>query len=631
MNLKHAHLLFLLALGAAVFVPAAGTHDLWPADEPRYAQVAREMRQTGDYLTPHINGEPYLEKPPLLFWAIAAVSQPFGDVTAVSARIPSVISALVVVALTYLLAARLYSPRLAFWAGLVLITSNRFWWQATHAQIDMLLTAFMTGCLYAFWRWRHERRTLWLIVFYGCSAAGVYAKGPVGVIFPLLLIFSFYWRRPELRKKTHWVLGILVIAFLIGLWLIPARVAASREAATAAQEAIASNLFRQTIGRFILGVSKAQWPWFYLETLPVDWLPWSLFLPWTIYYIWKRRREGEEMRFLLCWTVPAFLFFSISIGKRALYLLPLFPAIAILVARSVQDLMDSDRVTWRRRTGLIWAIALLLLAVIPFGMRFSEYGDAWTPKLLVFSVCAAVFGIITLYHWLRTGMNRLHTLVAAHFAGLAIIAAFVVFPVINQFKSARQFCEPVRTLAESGEDFRLYSVAFSREEYIFYSHHFHTPVLTDLLDLETAQPLSLRENAELQKRMKDSIADAVEEVPIQIVDTVTHDEVDALEEAVLDAAADEVSPEMLERFRKALFRETQAFCDKFESEAPAFLFVMENDWRWMLPINPCVRTYPIVRSEQVGGRYVLLIANAAGAALLEQHDIAVKIKSPADG
>ena len=139
MNVTRAQLLFLLLLGLAVFVPAIGTHDLWPADEPRYAQVAREMLESGDCLTLRINAEPYLEKPPLLFWAIAAVSKPFGDVSAISARIPSVVSALVVVALTYLFAARLYTPRLAFWSALVLMTANRFWWQATHAQIDMLV------------------------------------------------------------------------------------------------------------------------------------------------------------------------------------------------------------------------------------------------------------------------------------------------------------------------------------------------------------------------------------------------------------------------------------------------------------------------------------------------------------
>jgi len=128
--------------------------------------------------------------------------------------------------------------------------------------------------------------------------------------------------------------------------------------------------------------------------------------------------------------------------------------------------------------------------------------------------------------------------------------------------------------------------------------------------------------------MKKSIADAVEEVPVKIANTVTPEELQALEAAMRTAADDEVPPEMLERFRNALTRETNAFLSVFESDNPAFLFVMENDWRWVLPIHPSVRTCPIVRSEQVGSRYVLLIANGAGAALLEKYAIDIKIKHP---
>ncbi len=628
LNVKSAQLLFLLFFAVAVFVPAIGTHDLWPADEPRYAQVAREMLETGDAITLRINEEPYLEKPPLLFWTIAAVSKPFGDVSALTARVPSVVSALVVVALTYLLAARLYSPRVGFWSALILITTNRFWWQATHAQIDMLLTAFMTGSLYAFWRWHKAPRPGWLLLFYACSAAGVFAKGPVGAIFPLLLIFSFYWKRPDERKQTHWILGMLAVAVLSALWLIPARMAAAREAQTVAREVVATDLFHQTIGRFILGVSKAQWPWYYLKTLPVDWLPWSLFLPWTLPYVWKRRREGDEMRFLLCWILPAFVFFSASVGKRALYLLPLFPVMAMLIARSVLDLMEGDHVVWRRRTGLAWAALLLLLAAAPFTLRFSTYPDAWSTELLVFSASAVTFAAITLYFAIRTDMRQLHTLMASHFAGLAILAALVVLPQVNHFKSARPFCEPLRTLAEAGESFHLYSVGFSREEYVYYSHHPHTPVLIELLDLETEQPLEPREMVRLQKHMKKSIANAVEDVPINVVDSVTEAELQALQEALHEAADDEVAPEMLEQFRDKLVRETNAFLDAFESDASAFLFVMENDWRWILAIHPIACAYPIVRSEQVGRRYVLLIANKAGAACLEKHGIDIKIKHP---
>ena len=110
-------LLALVAFAAFLFALDTSQHDLWPPDEPRYAQVAREMLESGDWLVLRVNGEPYLEKPPLLFWAIAAVSVPFGDITETTARIPSILAGLGTVVLTYLIATRLFGRRTAWWAG----------------------------------------------------------------------------------------------------------------------------------------------------------------------------------------------------------------------------------------------------------------------------------------------------------------------------------------------------------------------------------------------------------------------------------------------------------------------------------------------------------------------------------
>src|SRR5690606_38065267 len=125
---------------------------LWPADEPRFGEVAREILQTGNWLVLHVNGEPYMEKPPLFCWLIAIVSAPFGDVSEFTARMPSIAAALVTVLFTFLITARMTGSRQALMAALVLMTASRFWWQARTAQIDMVLTACLTVAFYAFWR-----------------------------------------------------------------------------------------------------------------------------------------------------------------------------------------------------------------------------------------------------------------------------------------------------------------------------------------------------------------------------------------------------------------------------------------------------------------------------------------------
>ena len=173
MSTERARLYLLLAVSAVLFSAGIRQYDLWSPDEPRFAQAAREMIQRGDYLAPHVNAQPYMEKPPLLFWLMALCSAPFGDVNEFGARMPSVAAGVATVGLTYLLALRvLKDTRLALWAAIILMTNLRFWWQARFGQIDMLLTACMTAGLYALWRFDEERDRRWLFLLYGAVAAG---------------------------------------------------------------------------------------------------------------------------------------------------------------------------------------------------------------------------------------------------------------------------------------------------------------------------------------------------------------------------------------------------------------------------------------------------------------------------
>ena len=619
MKRETSTLLFLLALAAVLFATHLGGYDLWPPDEPRFAQVAREMMQSGDYLVPHINGEPYKEKPPLLFWSIAALSQPFGDVNEITTRIPSVVSALIAVLFTFLLARSLYGPRVAFWAALILITTQRFWWQSRFGQIDMLLAACLTVSLYAFWRWHETRRAPWLAAFYLAAAAGLYAKGPGTLVFPVLLAISFYWRDKSQWRAMYPILGAAAIALFYAVWLVPARMGAAAEAGAATSHTISSDLFRQTIGRFVFGVSHANPPWYYFETLPVDWLPWALFLPWTLPWVWRRRKEGPEMRLLLCWTLPAFIFFSIALGKRAIYLLPLSPALAIFFARSVLDLMDSDRVRWRRRTGLVWCAGLVLLAVAPQALLLSKYKDAWTPGLAVFSLLAAACAVHAGLTSLRREARQLHAAMAGHFAVLALAVATVIFPAVNPHKSVEPLCAPVRHLVESGERLELYSVGFTREEYIFYTRHFHKPVFTDMLDLSLGD-LDVMAQAKQLSKLHDAIGDEVEDVPVADFHNLSNAEIQALSEA-LDRAFETApgDPAVRQAFKTALTAKVAEFFTTFTGPTPAFMFVQEDDWRWMLALEPRWHDQVVLHGQQAGSREVLLIANPAGASLLSKE------------
>lgn len=644
--LKHVPLIFVLLCGTVLFGINVSGYDLWSPDEPRFAQVAREILQSGDWLVMHVNGEPYYEKPPLMFWTIALFSLPFGDVSELTARMPSILGALATLLLTFLLAERMYGKRVAFTSSVILMTMALFWWQARTAQIDMYLTAWTTLTVFAFWRHSETRETKWLVVMYAAMAAAVLAKGPPGIVFPLLLALAFYWRKREQRRSLHLVIGVVAVAIIVGLWLIPAYFMAGAEETRprmtedTSAGMIAQNLYRQTIGRFVLGVSKKQPPWYYFLNLPINVFPWTLFLPWVVYAAWKRRREGPAMRLLLCWILPAIVFFSISSGKRAIYLLPIFPAIAILFGTTIIELMDSDRTKWRRRTGYVWATIMLLLGLPAFPLAYmalngnlDEFGVFLASKdlpvaitdngltviltVLPLCVCALAFFVHAIISAWRVEGRTVPYAIAGHFAGLAAVLAVIVFPFVNTFKGAGDFCAPIRELAEQGEDFRLYSVAFSREGYIFYSKHHHIPFLVEEWPLPVPEGRDPEEIATQQRAMGGVLRRATQDVPVADIAQVTDAELDSLR-AAADAAFSFVSDksDLAEPFRIAVREAVQEFRVNLGGPEPAFLFVQAQDWRWLLTFDPALRALPVIGHESVGSRQVLLVCNKAGSRLL---------------
>ena len=593
-------------------------YDLWPADEPRYGEVAREMMLTGDYLAPHVNGSPYREKPPLLFWSIVAVSLPFGEVTETSARIPSIVAAMITLMLTFALARRLFDERTAFLAVVILATAGRFWWQARTVQIDMVLTACVTAAIYSLWRWHNERKAIWLVGMYLAIALALLAKGPPGLVFPLLLIFAFYWKQRDERRSTHWLMGTAGAIALVAMWLIPARASISVEAAAGAEGAISSNLFRQTLGRFVMGVSHAEPPWYYIENLPVDLLPWTLFLPFTLIYAWKRKRENQSMRFLFLWIVPAFIFFSISIGKRALYLLPLYPAIAILIARSIFALDEEQRSVWVRRTGYAWAVFVLMASAAPLVVPMTPYAESFSPALLWLTAA----GIISAVFWrvspLKGNAMRLAGAVALHAALLQGAVATTVLPIINDHKSARSFCEPMRLLNETHANYDLFSLGFSREEYVFYSKRFHTPLVYGLLDIEMPPGTSGNEAAKLQVHLRKTLSRAMRDIEIESYDALTRKEVDALDAARQTALeSEDLGEAVTESFEAALHAEVKPLFEV--PERIKLVMVQEEDYKWLRAFLPELKSYVVVTRQSVGSREMLLLANES--AQRARHDM----------
>ncbi len=392
-------LLVLLVGACLLYGLGLGRTDLWAPDEPRYGAIAEELRSfrhgaIGLVLL-HLNDTPYTQKPPLYFWLAAAIGAPFERVHETAARLPSAIAGVFCLGLTAWIGSMLFARSMpAILAAGILATSFRFAFTARRAQLDVLLTCFELGAVAIFLLLETRRGGIENARRFPLAIAGLHAslgaatlvKGPVGWL--PLLVFAGYlaW---EGRLSAFRAIAPLWACFLsfapIVVWILAAIALAPPGFAEAAVE---ENL----IGRFFRGTSHARPIYYFAIQLPLDFLPWSLLVPFAIPILWRwsktsfgesgeARRLGSSARFLLVWIIVPTIFFSLSAGKRGLYLLPIFPALALtsVIAgwQSTQSASLSPAVI-RRLTLVISIVAVIELAL--FTLVLPRLSDEKSPR-----------------------------------------------------------------------------------------------------------------------------------------------------------------------------------------------------------------------------------------------------------
>lgn len=350
-----------LGLAAAwVLVVATGLalRPLLPIDETRYASVAWEMWVRQDLLVPHLNGVPYSDKPPLMFWLVQLAWSVFG-VREVAARLVPPLFGLASLPLTAYLARRLWPDRsgIAREAPAVLLGSLLWTLFATAMMFDLLVAFFDLAALAAILAARDGRRWGWPLAGLAMGL-GILSKGPVALLVPLAVgLAAPWWMRARGRAWWGWYAGLalaLAVAAVVGLaWALPAAAAGGPGYADAI-------LLKQTGERLVSSFAHRRSWWWYLPLLPVLLFPVALWPP-----LWRaagRRARLSRLadldrgtRFCLAWLVPALICFSLVSGKQPHYLLPLFPAFALLAARA------ADGAPPGRRRDLLPAVAVALL------------------------------------------------------------------------------------------------------------------------------------------------------------------------------------------------------------------------------------------------------------------------------
>jgi len=486
------HILLLVCACYFLFFFKMGARDLWSPDEPRYAQVAREMLETGDWVVPHLNGDVYLEKPPLYFWLIALAAKPFGDVTEAAARFPSALAAALVVLLTYFLGAKTLGRQEAFLGAVVMATSAQFFRIGRIGALDSLLTLCILAALGTFYIAYAKKLPLLYVPGFLFLAPAVLTKGPVGIAVPLVVMFSFLIVEILLGKeggKKHLlyfaaatIVGLVLVVLIVAPWW---QAAVERSGGAYGSKSI---LLKQTMGRMARSYSHQRPFHYYFGEIFWQFLPWTVFLPLTVHAIWKKGdlRESVGLRFLVVWFLSVFLFFTCISGKRTQYLLPLFPAAGLLIGWALTVLHPAEGRLRERREFWIPLLALVLLAF--GGLVAIVVGAYLHPAVELSVVLTAVFAsVVGLSILVRQCLGRSPRTALGCVAVVTILVVVVAVgyagPAVDKYRSARPFCNNVLAAMEDDDELFFYRVYRNN---IHYYMHRRIPWLHSEEDVVTA-------------------------------------------------------------------------------------------------------------------------------------------------
>ncbi len=324
----------LLGLAVLVYVIGLGANSIWDANEAFYVDTPRYMVQTQDYVTPWFNGEERLNKPVLSYWIVAAFYPAFG-ISVTSERIAIAVGALGILAATFAFGRLLRSTSAGVLAALLLATAPRFVHFARRNMIDIYLTLFMAIALAAFVRAMQrppgERRP-WFLLMYTAIGLGVLTKGPVALLLPAGAIGLWLILERRLSDLRHFALplGALIVLAIVVPWYAALH-------GRHGWDPIWSFFVGENLGRFSSSMTTDRSPFFFAGVLFGDiLLPWAPLLLVPLWTGWRRAAGSEDgggiRRLLWLWVVVIVVGFSFSASKEDLYILPVAPAAAALIA-----------------------------------------------------------------------------------------------------------------------------------------------------------------------------------------------------------------------------------------------------------------------------------------------------------
>ena len=318
-----------------LYLAHLGAYHLMDPDEGRYNQIPREMILSGNFITPHLNGVEYFEKPAFQYWFTAIMMKIFGF-SEFTGRILPALSGIGCVALAGFLGTMMYSKKVGLLASAILATSCLNLVVSSINILDMALTLFMTACMVFFYAFERTEKKKWLIAFYIAMGFGVLTKGLVAIILPFGILFWYviFTKRPRLFLKLFYLPGILAFLIVTVPWFYLV--------CQANHDFFYFFFIREHFLRFTTKMHDRFQPWwFFMPFVIIGMLPWtgflvSLFNKRGVIRQTTSERNRFDIIYLLLWFFIIFIFYSISDSKLVPYIMPCWMPLTILIAASIK-------------------------------------------------------------------------------------------------------------------------------------------------------------------------------------------------------------------------------------------------------------------------------------------------------
>ena len=469
-------MLLIAAICAITFAAGVGTTALWEPDEPRFAEATRQMFVRHDYLTPWFNEQPRFEKPPLLYWFQVPFFMVLGP-TETAARAPSVLAGLIAVLATFALLRDFVSPRAGLLGAAALATAFRFVLYARQGLTDIPVTAAVALALWAMSRAivrENGRRSAYAA--WACVGAAILLKGPVGFLPPLIWsVWAWMTGRTQALRRTRPLAGIAIALLIAAPWYIAMLLLHGRQFVNVAlgYEIVARYLSPEFPGRdrgffFFWGVWLG------------DGAPWSLFVVPAFWWAYSQRRimpaaEKQLFQFATIWFFAVLLIFSASQYKLPHYILPAYPAMAIIVGIFANAAAEGrvSNVLWRAPVYLT-CVALVACAVLLWLLMARVFelrpGD---PSFLLPILFAAGGLAVAILASPAGGGRPLVTF--ATLAGIlaltyGLLGTFIASRELRRFQPVPELAAAIREKVAADEPLAV-AGNYGAPGLVFYTHH----------------------------------------------------------------------------------------------------------------------------------------------------------------